>query len=91
MATKYWKVEISRLGASDPLFLGTVQAATWPAALQAARAKIGEPGGVPAGASCNVNPNGTVTIQDARERRRYQILPTEEPVAPPGTKKRSSG
>ncbi len=87
MATKYWKVEISRLGASDPLFLGTVQAATWPAALQAARAKIGEPGGVPAGASCNVNPNGTVTIQDARERRRYQILPTEEPVAPPGTKK----
>ena len=29
-----------------------------------ARTKIGETGGVPAGASCNVNPNGTVTIQD---------------------------
>jgi len=87
VATKYWKVEISRLGASDPLFLGTVQAATWPAALQAGRTKIGESGGVPAGASCNVNPNGTVTIQDARERRRYQIVPTEEPAAPPGTKK----
>ncbi len=87
MATKYWKVEISRLGASDPLFLGTVEAPSWPGALQAGRTKIGESGGVPAGASCNVNPNGTVTIQDARERRRYQIVPAEAPAAPPGTKK----
>lgn len=87
MATKYWKVEISRLGASDPLFLGTVEAATWPAALQAGRAELGESGGVPAGASCNVNPNGTVTIQDARERRRYQIVPDKEPAPPPGTKR----
>ena len=87
MATKYWKVEISRLGASDPLFLGTIEAPSWPAALQAGRAKIGESGGVPAGASCNVKPNGTVTIQDGRERRRYQIIPTEAPAAPPGTKR----
>ena len=87
MAGKYWKVEISRLGASDPLFLGTVEAATWPAALMAGRKEIGESGGVPAGASCNVNPNGTVTIQDARERRRYQIVPTKEPAPPPGTKR----
>lgn len=87
MATKYWKVEISRVGASDPLFLGTIEAPSWPAALQGGRAKIGESGGVPAGASCNVNPNGTVTIQDGRERRRYQIIPTEAPAAPPGTKR----
>jgi hypothetical protein len=87
VATKYWKVEISRLGASDPLFLGTVEAATWPAALQSGRAELGESGGVPAGASCNVNPNGTVTIQDARMRRRYQIVPTTEPAPPPGTKR----
>jgi hypothetical protein len=87
VATKYWKVEISRLGASDPLFLGTIEAPTWPAALQGGRAKIGESGGVPAGATCNVNPNGTVTIQDARERRRYQIVPTAAPAPPPGTKK----
>ena len=87
MATKYWKVEISGLGASDPLFLGTVQATTWPAALQAGRAQIGESGGVPAGASCNVNPNGTVTIQDARERRRYQIVPAKTPASPPVAKK----
>jgi hypothetical protein len=84
---KFWKVEISRLGASEPLFFGIVEAATWPAALQAGRREIGESGGVPAGASCNVNPNGTVTIQDARERRRYQILPAEEPAPPPGTKR----
>ncbi|MBW2162638.1 MAG: GAF domain-containing protein, partial [Deltaproteobacteria bacterium] len=76
-----------RLGASDPLFLGTVEAATWPAALQAGRAKIGESGGVPAGASCNVNPNGTVTIQDSLERRRYQIVPAAAPAPPPGTKR----
>jgi hypothetical protein len=87
VATKYWKVEISRLGASDPLFLGTVEAASWPAALKLGRSKIGESGGVPAGASCNVNPNGTVTIQDARERRRYQIVPAAAPAAPPGTKR----
>jgi hypothetical protein len=42
---------------------------------------MGESGGVPAGASCKVNPNGTVTIQDARERRRYQIIPATEPAA----------
>jgi GAF domain-containing protein len=95
VATKYWKVEISRLGASDPLFLGTVEAASWPGALQAARVKIGESGGVPAGASCNVNPNGTVTIQDARERRRYQILPAaapvEDPAVPPAATARTPG
>ncbi len=85
MATKYWKVEISRLGASDPLFLGTVEAPSWPGAMQAARATIGESGGVPAGASCNVNPNGTVTIQDARERRRYQVVPAEAPTSTPPT------
>ncbi|MGB9340063.1 MAG: GAF domain-containing protein [Polyangiales bacterium] len=83
MATRYWKVEISRLGASEPLFLGTVEAPTWPGALQQGRARIGESGGVPAGASCNVNPNGTVTIQDARERRRYQVLPASAPDAAP--------
>jgi len=87
VVAKYWKVEISILGGSEPLFLGTVEAASWPAALQAGRAQIGESGGVPAGASCNVNPNGMVTIQDARERRRYQIKPDKAPAPPPGTKR----
>jgi len=84
---KFWKVEISQLGGSEPLFLGTVEAPTWPGALQAGRHEIGESGGVPAGASCNVNPNGTVTIQDARQRRRYQIVSAKEPEPPPGTKR----
>lgn len=83
--TKHWKVEISRLGASDPLLRGTIEAPSWPAALQQARSRIGEVGGVPAGASCNVHPDGTVTIQDARERRRYMIMPSESrtPSSPP--------
>lgn len=63
--------------------MGTVEAPTWPGALQQGRALIGESGGVPAGASCNVNPNGTVTIQDARQRRRYQVLPAEAPSPTP--------
>lgn len=87
MATRYWKVEISPLGASKPLFSGTVEAPTWPAALKSVRTQLGESGGVPAGASCKVNSNGTVTIQDARELRRYQILPTDPPAPPPGTKR----
>ncbi|MGB8332270.1 MAG: GAF domain-containing protein, partial [Polyangiales bacterium] len=66
-----------------------VEAPTWPAALQAGRAEIGESGGVPAGASCNVNPNGTVTIQDARERRRYQVIPSAAPSSIPGARKPS--
>lgn len=87
MATRYWKVEIIRLGVAEPLFRGTVEAATWPGALQSVRAQLGESGGVPAGASCRVSSNGAVTIQDARQLRSYQILPTEQPAPPPGTKR----
>ncbi|MDH3726259.1 MAG: hypothetical protein OER77_01910, partial [Myxococcales bacterium] len=47
VATKHWKVLISRLGTSDSLYEGTVDAPTWPAALQATRKAIGEDGGVP--------------------------------------------
>lgn len=87
VATKYWKVSIGGLGTSDSLYEGTVEAPTWPAALQATRKTMGEEGGVPAGASCNVSPNGVVTIQDARERRRYVLAPATAPKAPPGTKR----
>ena len=72
VATRYWKVEISQLGVAEPLFVGTVEAPSWPLALQVGRADFGENGGVPAGASCKVAPSGLVTIQDGRERRRYQ-------------------
>ena len=77
-------MEISQLGVAEPLFVGTVEAPSWPLALQVGRADFGESGGVPAGASCNVAPSGFVTIQDGREQRRYQIRPTEkpEPVLP---------
>ncbi len=84
---KHWKVLISRLGTSDSLYEGTVDAATWPAALQATRNAIGEEGGVPDGASCNVSPDGVVTIHDSREQRRYLLAPAPPPKAPPGTKR----
>lgn len=87
VATKQWKVLITPLGASGSLYEGTVEAATWLAALQHVRKELGESGGVPAGSSCNVSPNGVVMIQDARERRRYQLTPESPAKAPPGTKR----
>lgn len=91
MAKRYWKVEISRLRTSETLFGGIVEAPTWPAALQVVRAELGESGGVPAGASCKVDPNGTVIVQDARGLRRYRIVPAEKPAPPPGTKRPAPG
>ncbi|MEM7436416.1 MAG: GAF domain-containing protein [Myxococcota bacterium] len=87
VATKHWNVLISRLGASGSLYEGTVDAPTWLAALQVVRKELGETGGVPAGASCNVSPNGVVMIQDARARRRYRLTPATVPKPPPGTKR----
>lgn len=87
VATKHWKVLITPLGKSGSLYEGTVEAATWLAALQRVRQEMGESGGVPAGSSCNVSPNGVVMIQDARARRRYQLAPGIPPKAPPGTKR----
>jgi len=87
VATKHWKVLISRLGTSDSLYEGTVDAPTWPTALQATRSAIGEDGGVPDGASCNVSPDGVVTIHDSRAQRRYLLAPAQTPKAPPGTKR----
>ncbi len=88
VATKHWKVLISRLGTSDALYEGIVDAPTWPAALHASRKAMGEDAGVPDGASCNVSPDGVVTIQDARDRRRYRLSPAAATAkAPPGTKR----
>lgn len=91
MATRHWKVEITRLGTAETLFGGIVESPTWPAALQVVRAGLGETGGVPAGASCRVNPDGTVIVQDARGLRRYQIVPADKPAPPPGTKRQAPG
>ncbi|MET0287127.1 MAG: GAF domain-containing protein [Polyangiales bacterium] len=49
----------------------------WLAALRAGRDQLGEPGGVPPGASCVVAQNGEVTILDAMNRRRYTLTPAE--------------
>ncbi len=80
MGIKDWKVQIGEFGVSNPLFEGTVRAATWLAALQESRAQMGERAVLPPGASCSVSADGIVVVQDARARRRYVLVPGE-PVA----------
>ena len=87
MATKQWTVLISELGTPAALYEGAVEAPTWLTALQAARKAMGEDGGVPPGASCNVSPKGIVTIQDARSRRRYLLTPARAPAPAPVTQR----
>jgi hypothetical protein len=53
----------------------TVESDNWMSALRKGRAELGEQGGVPGGSSCAVAADGTVTILDPVERRRFMIAP----------------
>lgn len=67
----------------------TVEAADWMTALSRARAAIGEPSGIPPGASCSVAADGRVSVIDPATRRQYVVAPMTEsmrPSAPPGAK-----
>ncbi|MBX3271586.1 MAG: GAF domain-containing protein [Sandaracinaceae bacterium] len=66
---------VTEIGGSAVVSEATVEAGNWMTALKLARAAIGESGGVPPGASCNVSPDGRVTIHDAVARRTYSLAP----------------
>ncbi|MEZ4254328.1 MAG: GAF domain-containing protein [Polyangiales bacterium] len=66
---------MTELGASTALTSVDIDAPNWMAALTEGRAKIGETGGVPAGASCAVAPDGRVTILDPVAHRSYVLTP----------------
>jgi hypothetical protein len=53
----------------------TIESDNWMSALRKGRAELGEQGGVPGGSSCAVAADGTVTILDPVERRRFLLAP----------------
>ncbi|MCB9591264.1 MAG: GAF domain-containing protein [Sandaracinaceae bacterium] len=55
-------------------------------ALKLARAAVGESGGVPPGASCQVSPDGRVTIHDAVARKTYTLAPDTQSSLKPAAK-----
>ncbi|RZO58285.1 MAG: hypothetical protein EVA89_19555, partial [Sandaracinaceae bacterium] len=86
MASKTWRLVVTKIGDSTPLSEARVDASNWMTALTLARNEIGEKGGVPPGASCSVAPDGKVTIQDAVARKTYVLAPwVEESLAPAST------
>ncbi|MCB9619335.1 MAG: GAF domain-containing protein [Sandaracinus sp.] len=62
----------------------TVESDNWMSALRKGRGELGEQGGVPTGSSCAVASDGTVTILDPVERRRFTLAPAPASVRPPG-------
>lgn len=83
-------MKVEALKDGDLLAETHVEATNWMSALRAARAELGEEGGVPPGASCAVAANGEVTILDSVERRRLVLTPAgakksdEPPKVPSG-------
>ena len=66
--TKRWRVAASTIGTRASERVVEVDAANWIVALRTAQRSWGESSGVPAGASCGVAPDGTVTIIDSNAR-----------------------
>ncbi len=75
---------MARLGASDALHQGEVEATNWMSALRAARQGMGERPSLPPGASCSVDANGVATVLDAASRRKFVLSPQalDEAAAP---------
>lgn len=67
-----------------------MRAENWLSALRAGRQQLGDPGGVPAGASCVMAESGEVTLLDAAQRRRYVLQPLPATSAPAADEATSS-
>lgn len=70
-----WRMVVSDLGGDAVRAELTVESDNWMSALRKGRAELGEQGGVPGGSSCAVAADGTVTILDPVERRRFMLAP----------------
>jgi hypothetical protein len=66
---------VTELGSSTPLRQASVEAGNWMAAIKEGRKSMGEPAAVPAGSSCQVAPDGKVTVHAPLERRTYLLYP----------------
>ncbi len=71
-----WKIVVLSLGTQEIVLEADLCADNWLAALRAGRDQLGDPGSVPAGASCVVAESGEVSILDAANRRRYVLTPS---------------
>ncbi len=80
MASKRWSVAVTDLTGTAHLHDLSVEADNWMSALRSGRARIGEEGGVPQGASCAVSPEGIVTILDPVSRRKF-VLTQRQAIA----------
>lgn len=78
MAAKSWRLVVTEIGGTASLSEASVEANNWMTALTLARDAIGESGSVPPGASCQVAPDGKVTIHDPVARRTYRLAPGGE-------------
>lgn len=81
MTPKRWMLVVTELGSSTPLRQAVVEAGNWMAAIKEGRRAIGEVPAVPAGSSCQVSPDGKVTVHAPTERQTYLLYPEGSPAA----------
>src|SRR5690606_11149694 len=75
VTSKRWTLVVTELGSSTPLRQTSVGAPNWMAAIKDGRAQLGEPAAVPSGSSCQVAPDGKVTVHAPLERQSYLLYP----------------
>lgn len=78
MQTKRWKLVVTDLGGGHTLSEVTAEGDNWMQALAAGRARLGDGGALPPGASCVPMADGGVAVLDAQSRRRYVLSPSSE-------------
>ncbi len=82
VTSKRWMLVVTELGSSTPLRHAVVNAGNWMAAIKEGRHAMGEPAAVPAGSSCQVSPDGKVTVHAPTERQTYLLYPEGSAAAP---------
>ncbi len=73
MNTQRWRLVISVQNSPESLHQLEVNADNWITALRLGREQLGEQGGLPPGATCDVAQQGKVTIFDPNEQRTYLL------------------
>lgn len=85
MSVKRWRLVVTAPDSAQPLHTLDVNADNWITALRLGREMMGEDGGLPPGASCDVSQPGKVTVLDPNTQRIYSLDSLEEGVHPPTT------
>lgn len=83
MSTKRWRLVVTARDAAQPLHTLEVNADNWITALRLGREMIGEDGGLPPGASCDVSQQGKVTVLDPNTQRVYGLDSLDENLNAP--------